>query len=134
MFRPVWTALEGLIASGVVRASVEVKRELERQSDALYEWACGTNELFVEVDEPQARKVKEIVNAHPGFVKPNSTKSQADPFVVGLAEVAGARIKVVAYEGRAKANAAPKIPNVCAARNILVITLVDLLRAEGFTL
>lgn len=134
MFSPVWDALEGLISTGVVRASVEVKRELARQSDGLYRWACEAEGLFVEVDEAQARKVKEIVNAYPTLVKPNSTKSAADPFVIGLAEVAASGIKVVAYEGRAKANAAPKIPNVCGARNIQVVTLVDLLRAEGFSL
>lgn len=134
VFAPVWDALEALTESGVVRASVEVKRELERQSDALYDWARARDGLFVEVDETQARKVKEIVNAHPGLVKPNSTKSQADPFVIALAEVGGAGIKVVAYEGWAKSNAAPKIPNVCAARKIQVVTLVDVLRDEGFSL
>jgi hypothetical protein len=134
VFAPVWAALETLIESGVVSASVEVKRELARQSDALYDWARARDGFFVEVDEPQARKVKEIVNAYPGLVKPNSTKSQADPFVIALAEVGGGDVKVVAYEGRAKANAAPKIPNVCAARKIQVVTLVDVLRAEGFSL
>jgi hypothetical protein len=83
---------------------------LERQSDRLFKWACEAEGLFVEVDEPQLRKVKEIVNAYPNLVKPTSTKSQADPFVIGLAEVAGPGVTVVAYEGRAKATAAPKIP------------------------
>ncbi|MBS0578515.1 MAG: DUF4411 family protein [Proteobacteria bacterium] len=133
VFPQVWEALEGLIATGAVRASIEVRRELERQSDALSDWTHRVDGLFVEVDEPQARKVKEIVNAYPDLVKPNSTKSQADPFVIALAELGGAGVKVVAYEGRAKANAAPRIPNVCAARRIEVVSMVDVLRAEGFT-
>jgi len=132
VFGPVWPALEGLIAAGLVRASVEVRRELERQSDRLTEWATNVDGLFVELDAPQLAKVKEIVNAYPTLVKPNSTKSQADPFVIGLAEVAGPEVKVVAYETMAKANQAPRIPNVCAARGIKVVTLVDVLRAEGF--
>jgi hypothetical protein len=134
VFSPVWTAFRGLIGTGVVRASVEVKRELARQSDGLYRWACETDGLFVEVDAAQLLKVKEIVNAFPTLVKPNSTKSAADPFVIGLAEIPVPVAAVVAYETRAKGNAAPKIPNVCAARNIQVLTLVDLLRAEGFSL
>jgi hypothetical protein len=134
VFAPLWGALADLIKREIVRASVEVKRELERQSDGLYRWACDAEGLFVEVDDPQVRQVKAIVNAFPTFVKPNSTKSGADPFVIALAEVGGEGVKVVAYEGRAKVNQAPKIPNVCDARKIQVVTLVDLLREQGFSL
>ena len=76
--------------------------------------------------------VTDIVNAHPDFLKINSTKSGADPFVVAHAEVHG--LVVVTYETMARQNAAPKIPNVCAARGIGWATLVDVLRAEGFGL
>lgn len=62
-----------------------------------------------------------------------STKSGADPFVVALAEVK--ELTVVTYETMAKQNAAPKIPNVCAARGLgETASLVDVLRAAGFRL
>ena len=79
-----------------------------------------------------AVKSKEIVNAFPNLVKPNSTKSAADPFVIALAEVS--KVPVVTYETKAKKSEAPKIPNVCEARKISVMTLVDVLRAESFRL
>jgi hypothetical protein len=75
----------------------------------------------------------EIVNDHPDFMKINSTKSGADPFVVALAEVKD--LTVVTYETMAKQNAAPKIPNVCVARGLGdTASLVDVLRAGGFRL
>jgi Domain of unknown function (DUF4411) len=40
----------------------------------------------------------------------------------------------VTYETKAKQTQAPKIPNVCDARNLNVMTLVDVLRAEKFSL
>lgn len=132
VFPPVWRKLEELVGSGSVRAPVEVLRELGRQSDALYEWACGSDEMFVELDADQALKSKEIVNAFPNLVKPNSTKSAADPFVIALAEVA--KVPVVTYETKARKTEAPKIPNVCEARGLQVISIVDVLRAESFKL
>ena len=132
IFPPLWKKLEDLVSDGSLRAPVEVRRELARQSDALYEWACAAEAVFVELDADQAVKAKEIVNAFPNLVKPNSTKSAADPFVIALAEVA--KVPVVTYETRAKQKEAPKIPNVCDARKILVMTIVDVLRAEKFSL
>lgn len=132
VFPPVWRKLEELVGNGSLRAPVEVRRELERQSDALYEWACTSEALFVELDAAQAIKSKEIVNAFPNLVKPNSTKSAADPFVIALAEVAG--VPVVTYETKAKKTDAPKIPNVCEARKVQVMSIVDVLRAESFRL
>lgn len=132
IFPPVWKKLEELVGDGSVRAPVEVRRELERQSDKLFEWVCAAEGLFVELDADTAIKSKEIVNAFPTLVKPNSTKSQADPFVIALAEVS--KVPVVTYETKAKQKDAPKIPNVCEARGLTCVSLVDVLRAEKFKL
>lgn len=132
IFPPVWKKLEELVDDGSVRAPVEVKRELERQKDDLFEWASVAEAMFVELDAGQAVKAKEIVNAFPNLVKPNSTKSAADPFVIALAEVS--KVPVVTYETRAKKAEAPKIPNVCDVRGIECLSLVDVLRAEKFKL
>jgi hypothetical protein len=130
VFRSVWDKLAEVVEAGTVRAPMEVMRELERQSDPLFEWVTRIPALFVELDTAHAVRCKDIVNAFPNLVKPNSPKSQADPFVIGMAELAG--VPVVTYETRAKANAAPKIPNVCDARGVPCIGFVDVLRAEGF--
>jgi hypothetical protein len=132
MLKPVWDKLAGLAVAHVVAAPVDVRIELEKQKDDLFQWAKGLDSFFVESDRRLLEKSKEIVNAHPSLIKPNSTKSAADPFVIALAEIHG--VPVVTYETAAKQNAAPKIPNVCSARGIRVVSLVDVLRAEGFRL
>lgn len=132
VFRPIWEKLEDLAVTGIIRAPVDVRIELEEQKDDLFDWAKGLDGLFIDADRPHLEKSREIINAHPGLIKPNSTKSGADPFVIALAEINA--VPVVTYETMAKVSAAPKIPNVCAMRGLRVMTLVDVLRAEGFAL
>lgn len=132
VFPPIWAKLEELAANGVIAAPHDVRLELEKQSDPLSEWAAGLDGFFVEANRDAMECFAEIVNGYPGFMKVNSTKSGADPFVVAMAEVNN--VPVVTYETAAKQNSAPKIPNVCASRNIQVVSLIDVLRAEGFKL
>jgi hypothetical protein len=129
---PVWEKLEDLIASGIVRAPHEVLIELSNQLDALHDWALGNAEMFVPPDAANVAKMKEIINAHPGLIKAHSTKSMGDPWVIALAEIN--KVPVVQYENKGKKNGAPKIPDVCSARGITCLTLIDVLRAEGFKL
>ena len=132
MFGPMWSAIENLAGKGIIAAPIDVRLELEQQKDDLFNWAKGLNGFFIEPDRALLETSKAIVNAHPGLIKANSTKSAADPFVIALAEIR--KVPVVTYETMAKQNAAPKIPNVCNARGIRTATLVDVLRAEGFRL
>lgn len=132
VFPSVWEKLKELADAGVIRAPTEVRIELERQSDGLTDWAGASRDLFLDLDRAQLVRVKEIVNKYPQLVKPNSTKSQADPFVITLADTV--KVPVVTYEGRAKIGAAPKIPNVCDDLGIKYLSVVDVLRAEGFKL
>ncbi len=130
IFGPVWDKLADLVDAGIIAAPTDVLLELEKQKDDLHDWAKSVPRLFVEPDRPVMEAFADIVNTFPNFMKVNSTKSGADPFVVAMAEVHG--LPVVTYETMAKQEAAPKIPNVCAARGIQVAQLVDVLRSEGF--
>lgn len=132
VFAPVWQELANMAREGLLFAPVEVKLELERQKDDLYEWACDLDGFFIDPDRAQVERQSIIVNEHPGLIKPNSTKSAADPWVIALAELRG--VPVVAYEDRAKKGAHPKIPDVCERRGIATVRLVDVLRARGFRL
>jgi hypothetical protein len=132
VFGPVWTKLEELAKAGVIVAPADVRLELEKQKDDLFAWAKGVPEMFHDADRAVMEVFTDIVNAHPDFMKINSTKSGADPFVVAFAQVHS--LPLVTYETMAKQNAAPKIPNVCAARGIDCVELVDVLRGEGFKL
>ena len=133
MFGPVWDKVEELAEAKVITAPADVLLELEKQKDDLHDWAKARPELFEQPDRDVMEAFTDIVNNHPDFMKINSTKSGADPFVVALAEVK--KLTVVTYETMAKKDAAPKIPNVCIARGHPdTATLVDVLRAGGFKL
>lgn len=132
LFPRLWEALHAMSAAGVIAAPVDVRIELERQSDGLSDWAKGLTGFFTEADRPVVEVYANVVNEFPGFMKVNSTKSGADPFVVAMAAVRG--VPVVTYETMAKKDAAPKIPNVCSAMGIQCVSLVDVLRAEGIKL
>jgi len=130
LFGPVWAKLEELAKAGHIAAPSDVRLELEKQKDDLFAWTKGVPEMFHDPDRAVIEMFTDIVNAHPDFMKVHSTKSGADPFVVAFAQVHG--LPVVTYEMLAKQNAAPKIPNVCAARGIECVDVVEVLRKEGF--
>lgn len=132
IFGPVWEKLEELAEANIVTAPADVLLELEKQKDDLYAWASSRPGIFQAPDRAVMEVFTEIVNNHPDFMKVNSTKSGADPFVVAMAEVK--KLTVVTYETMAKQDAAPKIPNICVARGLQTAQLVDVLRAEGFKL
>lgn len=131
VFPKVWDKLVELVDAKVIIAPADVLLELEKQKDDLHKWASAAPDLFLAPDRAVMEVYKRIVNEHPGFMKINSTKSGADPFVVALAEVH--HLPVVTYETMAKKEAAPKMPNVCTARRVQCVSLVDVLRAEGFS-
>lgn len=132
IFTPVWSKIESLVDSEVISAPVDVLHELARQKDDLYTWSKARTGLFRESDRKVMEVFTDIVNDYPDFLKINSTKSGADPFVVAMAEVHS--LTVVTYETKAKKDASPKIPNVCESRGVKYVQLVDVLRAEGFRL
>lgn len=128
LFPGLWNALIILADAGVIGAPTDVKIEIQRQSDGLCDWVSVLNNFFIEPDRATMEAYARIVNDYPGFLKINSTKSGADPFVVATAEIHG--VPVVTYETMAKKDAAPKIPDVCSALGIRSASLIDLLRAE----
>lgn len=128
LFPRLWEALAELAEAGSIGAPMDVRLEVERQSDGLCAWVKSLNGFFSDADREVMEIYARIVNDHPGFMKVNSTKSGADPVVVATA--ARHRVPVVTYETMAKKDAAPKIPNVCDALGIPWVSLVDVLRAE----
>jgi hypothetical protein len=133
VFAAVWEELLRLADAGDIVAPRDVLLELGRQKDDLHDWAVNhAAAMFTEADRATIECVADIVNDHPDFMKVDSTKSGADPFVVGMAEAHG--LTIVTYENMAKKDAAPRIPNVCQTRGLKWVQLVDVLRSSGFKL
>lgn len=122
--------LPELIGSADLRATQEVRVELERQDDELLAWAAAQEGLFVEVDEPLQLSVTEILANHSKLINPNTGRSGADPFVIALARLNNC---VVVSEERPRSLVNPRIPDVCAALGVGCINMIQLIRDQGWS-
>lgn len=121
--------LPSLVLAGDLRATQEVRVELERQDDELLAWAVQHEGLFLEVDEPVQRAVSQILAAHLKLVNPHTGRSGADPFVIALAQVSGG---TVVTEEKPRSLVNPKIPDVCGALGVRCINMLELIREQGW--
>ncbi|MDE2793566.1 MAG: DUF4411 family protein [Gemmatimonadota bacterium] len=88
-FPGLWRHLEELIRSGDLRASEEVRHELEKKEDEAFAWARGQEGFFVPMDDEIQDAVSAILAVHPRLLDTRRGRSGADPFVIALAKVRG---------------------------------------------
>lgn len=130
IFPKLWENIGELINDGSIRAIAQVGTELGKKDDEISQWTSNYPTLFVPLEPRIQVIVTAIMDAHPNLVKIASGKSAADPFVIALAEVNSCT--VVTYENR-RSLLNPRIPDVCSARSIKVINLLDLVKAHGWS-
>ena len=131
VFPTLWEHLDEMIAQGELLSPDEVLEELKKKDDALFAWAGQRPMLFYPLDSPLQLVVRdEILATFPRLVDSKKNRSQADPFVVGLAKMTG-RI-VVTSEKHSGTVENPKIPNVCDHFRIRCISLLQLIRDQGW--
>lgn len=126
-FPSFWAKLEGLVEAGRLISSQEVLAEIERKADSLYDWAKAHSDIFLELSEEVQTTVGDLLSRHEKMVDSSKGKSAGDPWVVATAKVNKAI--VVTEEGRGPR----KIPDVCAAEGIECVTVLGLIRREGWT-
>lgn len=131
LFPSFWKQLETLIHGGKAKCVDEVREELTKKNDELFDWTIGMRGLFhpltVEVQMATSR-----ILSHPEHQKLTNTvkgRGRADPFVIALAKVSGA--SVVTEERSAPTKM--KIPDVCAALDVRCISLLQLMRDEQWS-
>jgi hypothetical protein len=128
---PVWSDIEELSLQGRVIATEEVLVELEKQEDdEVFAWAIARPHIFRPIDEQIQIVTRDILREHPRLVDNRKLRSRADPFVIALAQIEGAA--VVTYEDYSHNATKPKIPNVCQALHIPWMTLLHLIKQEGW--
>jgi len=131
LFEPLWDHLDALIDGGIVVASAEVLVELERQADDLHEWCSDRDDMFLDLVDPLQDAVTAIMQEYPKLVA--TGRNQADPFVIGVAQLRNENLTVVTEEAASRASKnKPKIPFICGEQDIRCITLVDMLRETGW--
>ena len=130
IFPALWTNLDQLIASGSLRATDEVRIELERKVDEVLAWAAGRVGFFVELDNRIQRTVTNILSRHPKLLDTRSNRSGADPFVIALAQIENCA--VVTGERLTNSLARPNIPDVCRDLGIRSLNILELIREQNW--
>jgi hypothetical protein len=129
VFPGMWEKLDTIATQNVIVCPEEVRYEIEKKEDGLHEWVKGRAYLFAPLDEPVQQAARAILARYPLLVKATAQRTQADPFVIALAQVNN--IPVVSEErgGTAKR---PKIPYVCDELKIPCMTVVEFIRSQGW--
>ncbi len=122
--------LPGLVESGALKATDEVRVELDRQDDELLTWVEEYTDFFVPLDQAIQERIREILRDHAPLVHAGRGRSGADPFVIALASL-NSDCSVVCEEGTGSPTQ-PKMPDVCAALGIRCIKLVEVIREQGW--
>lgn len=125
VFPSVWEQMKAAIAAGAIRATDDVREELKRKSDDLFNWCMASSGLFVPLDEDVQVSAREILQEFPKLVDERSGKNMADPFVVALARV---HDLVVVTGEKGGTRDRPKIPNVCDHFSVRCIDITAMIR------
>ena len=101
-----------------------------RRKDEAHEWAQAQDGFFVPMDDEIQDAVSALLAEYPRLLDTRRGRSGADPFVIALAKVRGCA--VVTGEHRSGSLKRPKIPDVCLAIGGESMSLLDLIRREGW--
>lgn len=130
VFSSLWQNIERLIEDGSLRATEEVRVELEKKEDEVFRWAKGQDRLFLPLTQEVQIAAQEILTAFPRLVDSRKERSQADPFVIALAKVNNAT--VITGEKNVGTPQKPRIPLVCNHFGIRCINMVKFIREQGW--
>jgi len=130
IFPTIWSDIDNLSQEGRLIATEEVLKELEKKDDVIYEWAKLRPHIFRLLDEQIQLTVIDILRDFPRLIDNRRQRSGADPFVLALAQIEGA--SVVTFESPSSNLERPKIPDVCLALGVPCMTLLHLIRQEGW--
>jgi len=132
IFPGLWRQLEGLIERGDLIAPEEVLVELERKDDEVHGWARNHARMFLPIAEAIQIAVAEVLRRFERLVNTQRNRSLADPWVIALAQVEGGAT-VVTGEHPSGSLDRPRIPDVCGKLGLPCISLLQLIRTQGWT-
>ena len=127
--------VEALIADGRFRAPALVREEIEAVGTAgLIQWVQDQTDVFIPTAEVLA-DAQTIQNQFPGLRDPKAEYEEADAYVIALARLRSGI--VVTQETSAAEKRNPKrthfIPDVCRELGVPCISLLGLIRREGWS-
>ncbi len=119
-----------LIDTGRLISPFDVLEELKQKHDDLHEWAKVRPDMFIEIDDYQD-ELASVMNEFPRLVDTKKGKSGADPMVIALTMSTNPRCTVVTEEGFGSEKS-PRIPFICAQRDLRCINVLQLLRDQAW--
>lgn len=137
VFKGLVPRVEKLIDDGRLRASREVREEIDGKSDALRDWGKAQDGLWVDSSEDIQAVVARLMGQYFNPEKPDKGIGAADPFVIALAAIQNPVPWVVVTGEKPGSHENPKIPWVCRhfqPEPIRTISFLQLIVEEGWEL
>ena len=131
VFPSYWGRLDEWIHGDRIVAPDEVLREIARNDDDLHKWVRARAQMFQPPEENVQQAVGALLADYPRLVDTRKGRHIADPWVIAQAQVMSATVVTEESDGSSKS---PKIPDVCRAKGISVVRVIDLIRAMDLRL
>jgi hypothetical protein len=129
-FPIVWERLDDLATAGNLLIPEEVYEELRAQDDDLLAWVKQrADAVIVATSRAVMLEARAILADHEGLTKTGTGRGKADPFVISLARLKAWPVVTQEQGGSA---AKPRIPYVCADRGVPCMSMLEVIRAEGW--
>ena len=132
VFPSVWAHLDKLCRDNVVFVVPEVAEEVKRVDDGVSKWLKERKKIIARRTSDDVYQTKEIINRYQRLTAEGSSRSYADPWVIGYAFQRKAT--VVTEEQYSGSLHKPRIPDVCQDLELPHMNTIGLLRATGFSL
>ncbi len=129
LFPSVWAKFEELVNVGRILVPDEVFTELTKKDDDVSKWAKQRTAMIVPLAPDVTAAMTDILSRHPMLMAKGSRRNGADPWVIAVAKVRNAA--VVTEEG--SGGKRTKIPDVCHAEKVECLSVLGVIRLEGWT-
>jgi len=130
LFPGVWEHMEELAQAGQLIAPEDVLEELKAQDDDLLAWVkARAAAIVVPTTRALLLEARDVLADHQGLTKTGTGRGRADPFVIALASLRQCPVVTQEQGGTA---AKPRIPFVCSARGVACMSILEVIRVEGW--
>lgn len=130
LFPGVWEHMDELAQAGQLIAPEDVLEELKAQDDELLAWVkARTDAIIVPTTRALLLEARDVLADHQGLTKAGTGRGRADPFVIALASL---RQCPVVTQEQGGTPSKPRIPFVCSARGVACMSILEVIRVEGW--
>lgn len=131
VFPALWEQVDLLGKSGRMVVPEEVLDELSERDDDLHAWVKTRQSSLVEsTSRAVMLEARAVLLDHPELTKAGTGRGRADPFVIAAAQLRGC---TVVTEEQGGSQRKPRIPFACRQRGVPVHSVLEVIRAEGWT-